>query len=292
MGISKPIVCEIARDTLAINEFGMAACFLLWGSERGLLIDTGCGMYNIKEIADELSPVPYDVMITHAHGDHMGGIDYFEEVYMHPDDFRYMTPEGMESRRERYSAGGGYAQMMTGFGSFDAYDITYEQQHYPERIPKLLPMPEGHVFHLGGRDIEVIHTPGHTEGEVCLIDTRERILFSGDACNPNLGISATSINTAYKGLLKVKARQADFDRNFNNHIGYGGSNVIRSIPAETLDDALWIMENLIRGTVQFEYRVSPMRPNSPPTWFITHGTCLINSRTEPRILDEGEEPAV
>ncbi len=292
MGISKPIVCEIARDTLAINEYGMATCFLLWGTERGLLIDTGCGMYNIRELADELCPVPYDVAITHAHGDHMGHIDMWAQIYMHPDDFDQMTPEGMEQRRERYSAGGGYAQMMTGFGSFSAYDITYEQQHYPDHIPELLPMPEGFVFHLGGRDLEVIHTPGHTKGEVVLLDPRERILFSGDACNPNLGISATSVNTAYKGLLKVKAREIEFDRNFNNHIGYGKSNINRSVPREVLDDDLWIMENLIKGTIQCEYKVSPMRPGSAPTYFVQHGTALINFRTEPVILDEGEEPAV
>ena len=51
MGISRPIVSEIAYRTYAINEFGMATCFLLEGTERGLLIDTGCGMYNIREIA-------------------------------------------------------------------------------------------------------------------------------------------------------------------------------------------------------------------------------------------------
>ena len=181
--------------------------------------------------------------------------------------------------------------MMTGFGSFETYDITYDQQRYPDHVPTLIPMTEGHVFHLGGRDIEVIHTPGHTKGEVVLLDPKERILFSGDACNPNLGISATSINTAYKGLLKVKARQSEFDRNFNNHVGYGRNTAIRSIPAEVLDEDLWIMENLIRGNIQFEYKVSPMRPGSAPTYFYKYGVALINTR-EVRILDEGEEPAL
>ena len=54
MGMTKPIVLEIAHRTYAINEFGMATCFIMWGTKRGLMIDTGCGMYNVKEIADEL----------------------------------------------------------------------------------------------------------------------------------------------------------------------------------------------------------------------------------------------
>ena len=35
MGISKPIVLEIAHRTYAINEFGMATSFILWDTERG-----------------------------------------------------------------------------------------------------------------------------------------------------------------------------------------------------------------------------------------------------------------
>ena len=36
-------VCEIAKDTYAINEAGMAAMFLVVGEKRALLIDTGVG---------------------------------------------------------------------------------------------------------------------------------------------------------------------------------------------------------------------------------------------------------
>ena len=82
MGISKPLVMEIAYHTYAINEFGMASCFMLYGKERGLLIDTGCGMYNMREVADELCPLPYDVVLTHGHGDHVACMDKWEEVYL------------------------------------------------------------------------------------------------------------------------------------------------------------------------------------------------------------------
>ena len=46
----------------------------------------------------------------------------------------------------------------------------------------LLWMEEGDVFHLGGRDIEVIHAPGHSLGSVCLLDRARRWLFTGDTC--------------------------------------------------------------------------------------------------------------
>ena len=289
MGISKPIVLEIAYRTYAINEFGMATAFILWGTERGLLIDTGCGMYNIREIADELCPVPYDVVLTHGHGDHSGYMDAWDEVWLHPADWDAYLPEKMAAAKEFHKS---YPKMMAGYGSFDAYDITEEQLHFPDHAPKFLPLTEGTVFDLGGgRKVDVIHTPGHTAGEVVLIDPSVRILFSGDACNPNLGIRATSINTALKGLLKVKARQADFDRNFNSHIGYGGSTVHIAMPDSCLDDCLYIMSGLVKGEITPEHAVSPFRPGSAPIYFVRHGAVQISLDPE-RIIDEGEEPAV
>ena len=35
-------------------------------------------------------------------------------------------------------------------------------------------------FDLGGRTLEVIETPGHTPGSLCLYDHKERLLFAGD----------------------------------------------------------------------------------------------------------------
>ena len=287
MGISKPIVSEIAYRTLAINEFGMATCYLVWGDDRGILIDAGCGMYNIKEIADELCPVPYDVVITHAHGDHIGSIDRFEEIYLHEADLPAMDPEVFFAGKDMLV--GHYPEMMAAYGTFEAYDISPSQARYPEKLPKINPIKEGHVFHLGSRDIDVIHTPGHTPGEIVLIDPTERILFSGDGCNTNLGISSTSMTTAYKGLLRLKAREKDFDRNFNGHIGYGGSNVHQSLPEGVLDECLHIMKGLIDGTIEPEHKPSPFRPGSAPTYFVKYGHTLINFR-EPRYIDEGEEP--
>ena len=43
MGIKTPFISEIAKNTYAINEFGLTAMYLLVGDESALLIDTGCG---------------------------------------------------------------------------------------------------------------------------------------------------------------------------------------------------------------------------------------------------------
>lgn len=240
MGYSKPVISEIAYHTFAINEFGMATCFLLLGDQKGLLIDTGCGMCNLKEYVDQLTDKPYDVVLTHGHVDHVICAPLFPEVYCHPADWD-------EARSPKWAMAAAYPDMMRPFGTFDTYDIAENDLRFYGPIQKLLPATEGMQFDLGGRQVEVIETPGHTYGSICLLDPATRILFSGDACNPNLGIFSTSVERALSGLLKLKAREREFDRNFNGHIGYGGSNVNQSMPEHNLDGDIFICEHLLKG---------------------------------------------
>lgn len=49
----------------------------------------------------------------------------------------------------------------------------------PPSIPAL-DLEEGSRIRFGDIDLTVLHTPGHTEGSVCLLSIEERVLFSGD----------------------------------------------------------------------------------------------------------------
>jgi hydroxyacylglutathione hydrolase len=53
----------------------------------------------------------------------------------------------------------------------------------PFPIPVSVPaidLAEGSRIRFGEIDLEVLHTPGHTEGSVCLLAADERLLFTGD----------------------------------------------------------------------------------------------------------------
>jgi glyoxylase-like metal-dependent hydrolase (beta-lactamase superfamily II) len=49
----------------------------------------------------------------------------------------------------------------------------------PPSVPAL-DLAEGSEIRFGGIRLEVLHTPGHTEGSVCLLAPHERLLLSGD----------------------------------------------------------------------------------------------------------------
>jgi len=53
----------------------------------------------------------------------------------------------------------------------------------PFPIPPSVPaidLAEGSRIRFGEIDLEVLHTPGHTEGSVCLLTASDRLLFTGD----------------------------------------------------------------------------------------------------------------
>ena len=99
MGISRPIVSEIAWRTWCIDEFGMDALFLLEGSEKALLIDTGTGLFDIPALVAELTDKPLIVALTHGHVDHIYNLP--EIAARNPNVRIYCTKTPYQTLRRR-----------------------------------------------------------------------------------------------------------------------------------------------------------------------------------------------
>ena len=75
MSMKKPFVSEIAPKTYVINEYGLTAMYLCVGSERALLIDTGCGVCELKEVVAELESLQSQgLWIWLSNSEHPGSV--------------------------------------------------------------------------------------------------------------------------------------------------------------------------------------------------------------------------
>lgn len=134
-------IIKINENTWRVEDSGVRF-FLLTGTEKALLIDSGMRVTNAKDIAESLTDLPLILLNTHADRDHIGSNEQFEEFYMHPDEAPVYQRSG--------------------------------------KAGKILPVVEGDSLDLGGRELKIIHLPGHTPGSIAILDVKNRVLISGD----------------------------------------------------------------------------------------------------------------
>lgn len=243
MAINYPVISEIAYKTWCINEAGMDAMFLFEGDDKALLIDTGSGTFDLKKTVESLTNKPIFVALTHGHVDHAGGMKQFDTIYMHEEDTEMAKRVTVEERQ-------GYADLLYEMseGVFDHSKVIDYKGN-----PKMISLKEGDVFELGHRDIVVYETPGHTKGGLSFLDCKERILISGDACNPNTLLLDTdaknSISTLKITAEKLNSLQTFFDRHYNGHIGYAGFIQFSCLPDSLIQDCIVLCEKVLNGEI-------------------------------------------
>lgn len=165
---------QIAPDTYSISEYRHweeTHCYLLNGTERSLLIDTGLGICNIYDQIIKLTKKPVTAVATHIHWDHVGGHKYFPDFYVHREEQSWLAgefPLSLETIR---------GMVMERCDLPENYDVTTYTlfQGTPTKI-----LEDKDKIDLGGRVIEVLHTPGHSPGHMCFWEKEKGYLFTGD----------------------------------------------------------------------------------------------------------------
>jgi glyoxylase-like metal-dependent hydrolase (beta-lactamase superfamily II) len=150
--------------------------WLIRGTNRDILIDTGLGVCNLKKHLEKLGLLDTNreciVICTHSHFDHSGGAHHFDNVLIHQDDYDGLT-HGEISATLNWSHSSHYrAQPYSDF-SPDEYKVP---------PTKCTSIGDGHRINLGADDdeIEIIHVPGHTPGSIVCYYPRKKALFTGD----------------------------------------------------------------------------------------------------------------
>ena len=165
---------KIDRSTYVISEYKhweQTHCYLLVGDECCLLIDTGLGVGDIGLIVNEITSKPVIAVPTHIHWDHIGGLKYFNNFYVHSAESCWITglfPLPLKTVREMVCRS---AELPENF-DIENYQI------FQGKPTKLL--YGGEKIDIGGRIVEVIHTPGHSPGHMCFWEEERGLLFSGD----------------------------------------------------------------------------------------------------------------
>ena len=127
-------------------------------TREAVIIDPGDEAERILETIRELNIVPKYIINTHGHIDHICAIDAVSEVYpvpllIHPADVPMYTDERAASMFGRIAP-------------------------LVKRTPDIL-LKEGDHITFGTLKLEVLHTPGHTPGGICLV-SQPYCVFSGD----------------------------------------------------------------------------------------------------------------
>ena len=166
-------VYQISSNLWAIDEIGRTTMFNYAGSQKALLLDTGFGLLDLKRLANELCPGRELIVAnSHAHGDHISGNDQFDEVWVGwqdaPAAAAGLSEQEVEQFREHFIACSPY---------LNAEQIASWQ---PSTAKKVHPLHDGDILDLGGIRLEVLETPSHTKGSICLLDRENGVLFTGD----------------------------------------------------------------------------------------------------------------
>lgn len=192
-------VSEIADGVWQLTEPGHVCSWLVAGSRRAALIDTGCGIAPIRPVAESLTSLPITVVNTHRHFDHVGGNAEFSDIVIHPlgaAGLRVAPPAALLDAYRAYSE-----DMVAAFRAYADADARYF--HLLRDADRVRPLPEtvldgawripasaatriivdGDVIDLGDRALGVLHTPGHSPDCVSLDLVGERLLFGGDTVN-------------------------------------------------------------------------------------------------------------
>ncbi|MBQ9156855.1 MAG: MBL fold metallo-hydrolase [Eubacterium sp.] len=133
-----------ADDNLFMIEEDMVRSFLLVGSKKALLIDTGCMLSDIKSIIESITDLPVILANTHADRDHISCNHQFEAIYIHPSEY-----------------------------------ASYHNN--VKRNDHLIPLWEGDSFDLGDRKVIALFNPGHSQGCMTFFDEKGRRLIGGDS---------------------------------------------------------------------------------------------------------------
>ncbi|XP_065093796.1 beta-lactamase-like protein 2 homolog [Ochlerotatus camptorhynchus] len=149
--------------------------YIIGSGKRRILLDTGDEnvpefIGHLKQVISDEKILINDIIISHWHHDHIGGVDEVLDVIENKDSCKVW-----KYRRS------------------DAPETTLKNA-------RILELKHGQKFNIEGATLEVIHTPGHTTDHIVLVLHEDNSLFSADCI---LGEGTTVFEDLYEYMKSL-----------------------------------------------------------------------------------------
>lgn len=168
-------VRKIDDDLYVITETESIHCYLLLGKEKALLIDAGYGYEDIRPLIGQITELPVMLAVTHGDPDHGLGAMHFEDVWIHPLDYGKLlmndTPEVKGTMLEHRYHKMPEVRRLIDKEAYLATSVAKASPHF---------LKSKDIIDLGGKHVEIFHTPGHSYGHIMFLEQETGRLFSGD----------------------------------------------------------------------------------------------------------------
>jgi len=184
---------------------GHAAVHIIQNNGRGAFVDSGTN-YSVPYLLAALEEVGLTrdavdfVFLTHVHLDHAGGAGLLmsalpnARLYVHPRGVQHMTDPSNLTAASQAVYGKEYFQRMYG----DIQPIPRE---------RIVSVQDNLDCDLGGRKLELIHTPGHALHHYAIVDRAHACIFAGDT----FGISYRELDTPQGEFILPTTSPSQFD---------------------------------------------------------------------------------
>jgi glyoxylase-like metal-dependent hydrolase (beta-lactamase superfamily II) len=164
------VVEELDSATFAIGEpryYQGNYSYLILGAQRAVLFDAGTGLKDIVPVVRSLTSLPVTVVPSHLHFDHVGALGRLDKTALVDDPALRQRIQDSRLTLRRYE--------FLGFADrLDAPTFRVDEWWAPDTL-----------IDLGGRQLRVLSTPGHTPTSMSLYDESRHQLFSGDFIYPS-----------------------------------------------------------------------------------------------------------
>jgi len=184
---------------------GLAAAHVIEQSGRAAFVDVGTThsvpylLAALNELGIARESVDY-VLLTHVHLDHAGGAG---ELMRHlPNARAVLHPRGAP-------------HLIQPEKLISASRVVYGDEQYERLYGDIVPIPaervittqDGQRINFAGRELELIHTPGHALHHQCIIDLGHAGAFTGDT----FGLSYRELDTAKGAFIVPTTTPTQFD---------------------------------------------------------------------------------